>query len=394
MPQTMTAHQSFRFLVDNIPSWQDTVKAISDHTAKRHAEFVADFARIVSDSRPKRRKTPSVASIHDREDDRAHPPSDLGQLDTSSSHTQSPSLPNRTEIDPFQPGNKYLYAHAIRKRKPGSSIRSGASGPQKFRNKNHVVVYYDGHVQEQLDTLVKTVGLGRANLRRGRTALAATKGFPLPVVSRTSGYQASMDDMRTTMISRSTSAPVSTKKARALIGPSTSADESTFLQLDKELESVQSMCEVAAHQFLRDGDCQIEFDHILSKLDSISSQATSTAEMLERAEQHSLDDERDSAIGSDMDSNPSLSTQPSLDFSKAPKPVLISSSAIKSRFTDMKTHPVYSSAPQPPTDKTANVLTAETIEVDDSIDQGEDDDDDLLVDITSYRMANPRRARA
>jgi hypothetical protein len=60
----------------------------------------------------------------------------------------------------------------------------------------------------------------------------------------------------------------------------------------------------------------------------------------------------------------------------------------------MKTHPVYSSAPQPPTDKTANVLTAETIEVDDSIDQGEDDDDDLLVDITSYRMANPRRARA
>lgn len=52
-----------------------------------------------------------------------------------------------------------------------------------------------------------------------------------------------------------------------------------FDELDKSLESVQSMCEHAAHQFLRDGDCS---DEVVSIKDRLSGTKTSAEKEIQR----------------------------------------------------------------------------------------------------------------
>lgn len=52
-----------------------------------------------------------------------------------------------------------------------------------------------------------------------------------------------------------------------------------FDELDKSLESVQSMCEHAAHQFLRDGDCS---DEIVNIKDRLSGTKTSAENQIQR----------------------------------------------------------------------------------------------------------------
>lgn len=52
-----------------------------------------------------------------------------------------------------------------------------------------------------------------------------------------------------------------------------------FDELDKSLESVQSMCEHAAHQFLRDGDCS---DEVVKIKDQLSGTRTSAEQQIQR----------------------------------------------------------------------------------------------------------------
>lgn len=59
------------------------------------------------------------------------------------------------------------------------------------------------------------------------------------------------------------------------IGPLNGADQPTdiFETLDKTLEQVQSLCEIAAHQFLRDGDCADEIARIKASLSETQTSA-------------------------------------------------------------------------------------------------------------------------
>lgn len=63
------------------------------------------------------------------------------------------------------------------------------------------------------------------------------------------------------------------------LGLGDSQQPDVFDELDKSLESVQSMCEHAAHQFLRDGDCS---DEIVSIKDRLSGTKTSAENQIQR----------------------------------------------------------------------------------------------------------------
>ena len=383
----MDAHSSFSYLVQNIPTWQEAIDALSAHAAQKTAEFVADYTRLVDQIRPKRKKSRSVSSIHTH---------DEGQS-TSSSRDAHDSLtpPEPVEINPLEAGNKYLYAQARRKRKPGGSIRSGASGPQKFRNRTQVVVYYDCRLQKQLDEMVRLIGFGRNNLRKGKNAFAASMGFRLPTLTRRAGQ-----GFRTTMISRSTATLLSGKRPDGVTTQPPSDTETSFLQLDKELEVIQSLCETAAHQFLRDGDCKSELDTIREKLVEVLSLATAATEAAKK-----LDDERKnttnpdpehSCTGSDSypgwtDSDATLSIQYSLDVLNTPKigatadPTPL---AIANTLENMKSRGAFFSTPAIPTDDNHAGMMADNIEVDDASDQSS-----IVIDISAYRLMNPRRTR-
>ncbi|EXJ78591.1 hypothetical protein A1O1_08992 [Capronia coronata CBS 617.96] len=397
MARNMDAHSSFVFLLENLPTWKASIQSLSSHADQKHTEFVTEYARLVNQIKPKRRRSPSMTSVHTT-DDNDYPGQPEGDS-TPSIDTMPPPL-SRIEINPLEAGNKYLYAQARRRRRPGTSIRSGASGPQKFRNKNQVVVYYDAFLQEQLETMVKTIGVGRNNLRKGKNALVAAKGFSLPALSSTTrNHRAypSLDSIRgTTSVSRSTPALVSGKKptSHTVQPQAASDDETSFFLVDKELESIQSLCETAAHQFLRDGDCKTELDSICQRFDAVLAQATAVAESLKNSRQENqqeLDGDREHADNTHScgDSVGTLSTQPSLDVLHTPKigaAMDRSHLIISHTLEDMKSRGAFFSAPMVSGDN-AGMMT-DNIEVDDASDQSS-----VVVDITQFRMTNPRRTR-
>lgn len=392
MAQPVSAHSSFVYLVENIPDWQKEVDILAERTYAKNGEFKAEYLRLVNQIKPRRKKSPSLASIHTL-DDLDRPTSEhTAPLVGGTDSNDLPSPPDRVEINPFEAGNRYLYAQARRKRKPGTSVRSGASGPQKFRNKNQVVVYYDSFVQDHLDALVKQLASGRNNLRKGKNALVAAKGFQLPRLSRAAvrNYD-SIDDIRSILTARSNPALSAGKKSTLAAQPNSSDHESTFFQVDKELESIQSLCEVAAHQFLRDGDCQTEINTIKQKLGELLTRATTFAETLkvlgDQQSQDSKLDADDRSLVSDNSQHDSDSTL-SIEHSLIGTPKLSAQPrfAISHTLDDMKARGAFFGNPE--ASLGSNALVADNIEVDDDSEQ-----DDIMVDVTAFRLAKARQAR-
>lgn len=66
MAQTVSASSNFVYLVENIPEWEEIVDTQVARTLTKNDEFKADHLRIVKQSKPRRMKPPSIASLHTR----------------------------------------------------------------------------------------------------------------------------------------------------------------------------------------------------------------------------------------------------------------------------------------------------------------------------------------
>lgn len=251
-PKTMDALSSFAFLTENVPTWLKEIDALSSHTIQKHSEFKSEYTRLINHIRPRKTKSPSVKSIHGSESER--PKSRDSTLSKRSS----------LEISPLEAGNRQLFAAARRRtKKATSSIHSGASGPQKFRSRHMVIVHYDGHTQTVLENMVKNVGSARNNLRKGKQNRELSLGLELPAFRRQPGLD---DDDSNDLLGFSLKNHTRTRY-QDLLNPKSNVppagtDEkrgmAIFEEADKELEKAKNLCEAAAHQFLRDGDCSVE----------------------------------------------------------------------------------------------------------------------------------------
>ena len=371
---------SFTYLTDNIPSWLEQLAALTKRTTEKHAEFVAEYTSVLTQIKrnPKRVKSPSLQSIHSKGDQSI----DVPQVDPPNEDTL-PQPPDPIDINPLEAGTKYLYAQAQKKRKPNSSIRSGASGPQKYRSKHQVIIYYDAHVQNELDAMVKAVGVARNNLRKGRNALNASRGFQLPTLSRKLdpfSLSPSLESIRAQAISRSSPA-LSGKYGLSTSsqGPA-NGDEACFTDTDKMLETIQGLYETAAHQFLRDGDCKKELETAKDELNTVLEKAKPTVEALK--EKAKTDEEAGKQEADDSDSEITLCNKPSTEQLK-----IVSSKTTPSvlqTLDDVKTRNILPPPVEPlPT-------AGMTIEVDDD---ASDDGSVGEIDISQFRMTNARRLR-
>jgi hypothetical protein len=302
MPQSMDAVTSFSHLTTNLPEWILEIDKLHAHATEKHREFAAEYSRLLQTARPKRIKSPSITSIHSTGDKAI----ERGPSSTGEDATSPPlAFP---EISPFEAGNRYLYAQARRKRKPTSSVRSGASGPQKFRSKQSVVIYYDSFMQEKLDTMVKNIASARNNIRKGKVSRSLHQGLQLPTFSRqfAQTYNSSSEDPALPHLHSTISLPIDTK--RTVIQTQIPANDSCFCQADKALESAQSLCETAAHQFLRDGDCKLELAGAKAKFEGLMALATEALEKF-RAERQSEEEQEEART----DSEATLCEKPSQD---------------------------------------------------------------------------------
>jgi len=264
----MDALKSFTFLTDNIPAWITKVDDLSQYTSTKQAEFAAEYTKL---THPKVRKqrTGSLHSIRSSlvNKDEQQPPA------TTTGDDPSPQHP---ELNPLDASNRYLFANARRKRKnAGTSVRSGASGPSKYRNRHMVVVYYDSSVQENFEHLVRVIGGARNNLRKGKMSQVMKNGFQLPALS---AFSTGPVDFKASL-----KRGLDPKK-REPNGSADKKDRCAFDLADKDLEAAQSLCEVGAHQFLRDGDCSLEIDGTKEKLERVLELAKEEKQKLEEEE--------------------------------------------------------------------------------------------------------------
>lgn len=391
-PPQMDAVGSFTHLTQNIPSWLVQLEDLAKYTKTKNAEFVAEYSRLVKSTKPKRLKSPSICSIHS--DDR---PSRVPDVDASKDQTTEP--PAELGVDPLEAGTRHIYAEQVqRKRKPTASLRSGASGPQKFRTKHQVVIYYDSHVQQEFDTMVKAVGIARNNLRKGKNALVATRGFRLPNLSKRYDALSSPSLENIKSLSKYRMSPTGSKfSIRAAPGQPENEDEAIFMSSDKVLEQVQNLFETAAHQFLRDGDCQKELEGATTKLKELLDTATTTAEALQVKQR-----EREAAEKAEADASADVSRAPSVSDVGCPSLLtdkssmdpldplhLPSKSQLPTLHQTLEDMRVKGATSAPPAASNPVPQGPMTIEVDDGSDTGSFDD----IDISHFRSANRLRMR-
>ena len=259
----MDALASLVYLNDNVPNWISKISALRTHVLRKREEFTAEYQRVLEHARPKRKKTTSITSLqtNDQESSATSQRNDDIARDTR-------SIPRRTDISPFEPASKYLFVNARRaKRRQGKSFRSGDSGPQTFRKEHQVIIYYDSTLQNAFEALVKDVGTARNNLRKGRQARALERGLQLSSF----GIGNYARTQRGALLPSPPNSRRSTDPAiePKLLNDSPPDEDALFNEVATDLEAAQDLCETAAHQFLRDGDCTIEIDRIRAYFENV-----------------------------------------------------------------------------------------------------------------------------
>ncbi|PVI04653.1 hypothetical protein DM02DRAFT_611275 [Periconia macrospinosa] len=225
---------SFSFIHQNIPAWVKQVAEIEDKVVRLQEELAKVPAQR---SVPLKRKTNSVESLRDIDVD--------AQVTTSASPIPATSA-------------------ATRKRKSPSVLSGNASGPSKYRSRQMIVVAYDGEIQKSFEQLVRAIGTGRNLLRKGKMAAK------LEAMTALAGLHDDDDDedveedgaILTSKIGYRHRTGLSAMRDRAMavaragVADNTSTPVQSFDSTDKALELAQNLCEKAAHQILREGDCR------------------------------------------------------------------------------------------------------------------------------------------
>src|SRR2546421_12466524 len=98
----MDATTSFVYLTDTLPNWIQQVKALSTHSSKKHAEYVAEYTRRLTQIRSKKERTPSLASIHTHKNEPVEPPPPPEILERPAESTPEPSMPGPLHIPPLE----------------------------------------------------------------------------------------------------------------------------------------------------------------------------------------------------------------------------------------------------------------------------------------------------
>lgn len=253
----MDALTSFTNLSDNIPDWLIKLDQLAAQVAEQHSRFttLTHFTEVRL-----RKKHDSTESLRPK-DENGNPPKDDHNHNVSNTtskkiHDNDTSMPSaHLDIPNVNVDSAIILRDVRRKRKPRSSF-SGASGPRQYRTRSMIIVYYDSAIQEAFESLVRSIASARNNLRKAKTTVSfkarmASLGMDESLFAGPGPGPGDLGLNPKMMRSRF---------QRSNPHPSATEYVPTFEEADQHLEAAQSLCEVAAHQFLRDGDCSDEIE--------------------------------------------------------------------------------------------------------------------------------------
>ena len=245
MAAPSTSLDSFIHLNEAIPHWL----AMLDELAAQVVEQQSRFAYVTQypGIRLARKKHVSTESLRPKD-------KGVGEGDDAAivvNEVSVPSGPSRPST-PNEDGEMNL-REIRRKRKP-ISTNSGASGPLRYRTRSMIVVYYDSVIQEGFEQMVRNIAAARNQLRKGRTA--ASFQARIACLGMDENPFATAEDFAT--LNPKVMRPMRPRSTQTNPDLLNSGSIRVFEEADNDLEAAQSLCEVAAHQFLRDGDCDEE----------------------------------------------------------------------------------------------------------------------------------------
>ncbi|KAK4151095.1 hypothetical protein C8A00DRAFT_17461 [Chaetomidium leptoderma] len=247
----------------------------------------------------------------------------------SPSDSHSPSALRRQASQMRAAGQARARATLRKRQRTDSVISADGGAAPKYRTRSMIIVYYDSYVQMFFEELVKFVSAGRNMMRKAKMAAkvaqikrlaemdmpdegaeTATTGLstgdgpiaaaPTPSTNDAEEEETALQYVSTrragpgALMGRTTRNMYSRMGARGanagiMLGPDGKpAPPDVYDELDKGLEYVQSMCEHAAHQFLRDGDCGEEVSNIKRRLGETKELADKEMARVEREDPQAL----------------------------------------------------------------------------------------------------------
>lgn len=267
----MDALGAFSYLQSNLPAWITRVSELAAHTSAKHAEYLEAYRRYAS-FKPRRRKNSSVCSIHT--DDlvpiaqREGPPPEAVETTTTDKDAPTPAR------------------HAGRKRGTDEAPSIDSSDRYAFVSTRHnVIIEYDGHTQKVLEQVVCDIGVARNNIRRGKMSMMPRAGMRPGLLNKTvnigsnntSGGGSQLPSLACVRSTRTGAGVVGVSESQTSIRKESSLDFA-----DKQLELAYGLCETAAYQVLRSGDCGTELDGVEEKFKMLLEATTNEVNRLEQ----------------------------------------------------------------------------------------------------------------
>lgn len=268
---SMDALGAFSHLQNNLPSWITRVSELAAHTSAKHAEYTAAYRKHTT-YKPRRRRNSSVCSIHTNDfipiAQQQGPTSEAIEAATTTTSENDAPAPVQT---------------AGRKRGTDEAPSIDSSERYAFVSIRHnVIIEYDGHTQTALEEIVRDIGIARNNIRRGKMGMMPRGGLRSALLNKTSvgGGQPGENGSPLSSLSYVRS----TRTGGGVVGATGSSGirkESPFDFADKQLELAHGLCETAAYQVLRSGDCGTELDGVEEKFKMLLEMANNEVKRLE-----------------------------------------------------------------------------------------------------------------
>ncbi|KAK5653893.1 hypothetical protein OQA88_7818 [Cercophora sp. LCS_1] len=340
---------ALKHLISNIPDWLKRLEELNGQIEKRQIELAAlTESQSEKSSGPKSmRNKGSTESLRPKDEDEARrardpTPQPVGEQQptpSSPADSHSPSALARQTNQARAAGQARARA-TLRRRQRSDSVISAEGAAPKYRTRSMIIVYYDSYVQLFFEDLVKFVSASRNMMRKAKMAAKVAQ------IKRLAELEMPDDDEEAEENSNDSpkvdaNAPITPIEAandretedlpgarwvsarrmqspgmlmaQAALGRSMYSragaagrvgfgrglggleplEKDIYDDLDKGLEYVQSMCEHAAHQFLRDGDCGEEVNNIAKKMAETKVLADKEFERVQREEPEALKAEED-----------------------------------------------------------------------------------------------------
>ncbi|OJD24862.1 hypothetical protein ACJ73_03774 [Blastomyces percursus] len=277
--RSVDALQCFTFISDNVPIWVTRIADLAVHTKAKHAEFTAAYAGLAASgeaaTKPRRRKNSSVHSI--QPDDMHAGGSNKGSHKDSKradEHEEAVEETNEDYMDPITllRMSKH-YPNDLNQRKRNIATSKSAGTDRIVRPRQLVVVHYDSETQLTLEKLVRDIGGARNNIRKGRMSQMMKSGFGLKFLDHAKRKSTAGGERARNPLD---ALDPQSKLCKPVI------KETGFDLVDKQLELAQSLCESAAHQFLRCGDCVLELEKAKERFTTVLDLAKVEVERFEK----------------------------------------------------------------------------------------------------------------